>query len=102
MLFYRVSFSQVAFFTPFCEHLKMPTDHTSHDEGVLAAFANAIRAERKMRGISQENLAAMAGINRGYMGYIERGQQNPTLLLMLRIASALEISLSQLIRNADL
>lgn len=80
----------------------MPAEYSSLEANALEAFASAVRAERKKRGISQEGLAALAGINRGYMGHIERGSQNPTLLLMLRISVALDIPLAELVAVSGL
>ena len=80
----------------------MTATYSPPEAAALQSFASAVRAERKRRGISQENLAALAKVNRGYMGHIERGGQNPTLLLMMRIAAALELSLGQLLHSAEL
>ena len=45
----------------------------------MIAFGKRVREVRKGRGISQERLAEMAGIDRSYMGNIERGEKNITL-----------------------
>jgi len=47
----------------------------------------------------QETLALACGLHRNVPGKIERGQQNPTLKTLLRIAQALGVSLSQLVKN---
>jgi transcriptional regulator with XRE-family HTH domain len=52
-------------------------------------------------GISQEELAALAEVDRSYMGGIERGDHNPTLMTMLRVANALGTSLHALIEAAN-
>lgn len=52
--------------------------------------------------LSQEELAARAGIHRNYTGEIERGQRNVAIVNMTRIARALGVSLATLIRDADL
>lgn len=58
----------------------------------LVNFGNRIRAIRKEKNLSQEELAALANIDRSYMGHIERGEKNVTLTKIHQIADALEIS----------
>jgi|PersoiStandDraft_1058852.scaffolds.fasta_scaffold07731_5 transcriptional regulator with XRE-family HTH domain len=65
---------------------------------VQIAFGKAVRRVRKTKKISQEKLAALAGINRGYMGSVERGERNLALQNMEKIARALGVKLSQIIR----
>ena len=68
----------------------------------LKAFGVVVRAERNSQGISQEALADLAGIDRSYMGGIERGEHNVALINIQRIASALEITISELMSRAKL
>jgi len=70
--------------------------------GDLAALGAAIRLHRKSIGVSQEELADLAQIDRSHMGKIERGERNVSVLNVLRIAHALSITLSQLSATADL
>ncbi len=58
----------------------------------LQTFGQKIRKLRKQRGFSQEQLADLAGIDRSYMGHIERGEKNITLLKIYQISNALNIS----------
>ncbi len=51
---------------------------------------------RKRQGLSQERLAERASISAQYVSNIERGKENPTLDLLLRLAEALRVSLGQL------
>lgn len=55
-----------------------------------------IREIRKNQAISQEQLAERAGISAQYVSNIERGKENPTLDLLLRLADALKVSLGQM------
>ena len=55
-----------------------------------------IREIRKSQGISQEQLAERADISAQYVSNIERGKENPTLDLLLRLAEALRVSLGQM------
>ena len=49
---------------------------------ILREFGEKIRGLRKARGISQEELAEMAGLHRTYIGMIERAEKNITLILI--------------------
>jgi transcriptional regulator with XRE-family HTH domain len=51
--------------------------------------------------LSQEKLAALAGIHRNYAGAVERGEKNIALLNMTRLAKALRISLADLIQEME-
>ena len=63
----------------------------------MIAFGKRVREMRKSKGISQERLAEMAGIDRSYMGNIERGEKNITLKKAYEICDALEIEIQDLI-----
>jgi len=67
------------------------------DKSILKTFGAQVRKLRKERGMTQEQLADAAGIERSYMGTIERGERNPTLLKVYRIAKALKVSAGQLL-----
>ena len=68
----------------------------------LVAIGSVIRAERVARLISQETLAHNADVDRSYMGGIERGEHNMTVMNLLRIADQLQIDVSELMRRAGL
>ncbi|EGR0581319.1 helix-turn-helix transcriptional regulator [Vibrio cholerae] len=63
----------------------------------LVAFGERVRHIRKEKGLSQEALADLAGIDRSYMGHIELGDQNITLTKIYQISEALRVSVSDLI-----
>jgi transcriptional regulator with XRE-family HTH domain len=67
----------------------------------LLKIGSAVRRARKERGLSQEVLAVDAGVDRSYMGGIERGEHNLTVMSLLRIASALDCKASSLLAEAD-
>src|SRR4051794_11155835 len=73
----------------------------SMDSDLSVRFGAAVRELRRTRGLSQEGLAALAGIDRAYMGGIERGQRNPTLSMIQRVAEGLEIPMSELFREIE-
>ena len=84
------------------EHQGMPISSPSAQEAALVAFGKAVRAERAELGVSQEELALRSGIDRSYLGAIERGEQNAGLLHLIRIASALGVSLTKIVGEAGL
>jgi len=58
-----------------------------------------IQRLRRRRGMTQEELAFEAEIDLTYMGGIERGRRNPSLLIMVRIAEALSVPLPKLLSD---
>jgi transcriptional regulator with XRE-family HTH domain len=67
----------------------------------LAKFGLKIRQCRKLIGLSQEELADKTEIHRTYIGGIERGERNPTLLMILRLAQALKVHPKQLLEDPE-
>lgn len=63
----------------------------------LVSFGKKVRQLRKEKGFSQERLADLSGIDRSYMGHIERGSQNITLSKIHQIAEALGVPASELL-----
>lgn len=57
-----------------------------------------VKRIRKERGWSQEQLAFESGLHRTYIGGIERGARNPTILTLARLAKTLEVPVDQLIK----
>jgi len=62
--------------------------------GLLRAVGEEIQQRRLAKGLSQEKLAEKAGLHRNFIGLIERGQRNSTLLTMQAITDALKIQMS--------
>ncbi|WP_347341075.1 helix-turn-helix domain-containing protein [Bradyrhizobium hipponense] len=60
-----------------------------------ALVARNVRRIRVERGISQEKLAYEAGVDRSYLGCLERQSKNPTIDLLSRIAETLDVQLSE-------
>jgi transcriptional regulator with XRE-family HTH domain len=60
-------------------------------------FGKNVRKYRQQRKLTQEQLAFEAEIDLTYMGGIERGRRNPSLLVMARIADALGVQLLKLL-----
>ena len=55
-----------------------------------------IKQMRTKLNCTQEELAFKVGVDRSYMGFVERGEKNPTLLTMMKIAIALKIPVKEL------
>jgi transcriptional regulator with XRE-family HTH domain len=68
----------------------------------LRAIGALIRKMRKDLGYSQEAFADEVGIDRSYMGGIERGEHNLALMNLLKISKSLRLPLSQLFSGAKL
>lgn len=78
-----------------------PAGATTFDAELALVFGAAVRATRTERGIAQESLAHLAGIERSHMGKIERGEHMPTLAIIFRIAAALECSTAELLSRTE-
>ena len=68
------------------------------DPSALKILGKRVATLRKEKGISQEKLASGAGIERSYMGAIERGERNPSYDKLVSIAKALGILVSELVK----
>jgi transcriptional regulator with XRE-family HTH domain len=68
----------------------------SRKHAELIALGAKIRKERIRRGLSQEAFADAVDLDRAYMGRIERGENNPTVLTVYRIAKALKLAPARL------
>jgi transcriptional regulator with XRE-family HTH domain len=62
-------------------------------------FGRAVRRYRLRLKISQEELAARAGLDRSYIGQVERGETNISLLNLVRIAGALQVGPEKLVKG---
>ncbi len=68
------------------------------DKVILKLFGERVRVLRQARGISQEALALAAGLDRTYVGGVERGERNISLMNIQKIAQALDMSPGDLLR----
>lgn len=66
---------------------------------LLNKFGEKVRGERLKKGLSQEDLAEKAGVHRTYIGMIERGEKNITLMNIKKVANALELKIDQLLSD---
>jgi transcriptional regulator with XRE-family HTH domain len=72
------------------------------DDNILQSFGDTIRSLRKKRNISQEELAHLSNLDRSYIGGVERGERNISLINIVKISNALNISLSHLFSKINL
>ncbi|MDW9354122.1 helix-turn-helix domain-containing protein [Sinorhizobium meliloti] len=62
------------------------------DSQLLKLIGGNIRRLRKRAGLSQEQLGLISGLDRTYIGGVERGERNPTVLTLFHIAKNLDTS----------
>jgi transcriptional regulator with XRE-family HTH domain len=79
----------------------MPNPSRNRQDPILLSLGGAIKRIRLSKNISQEKLALLAEVDRSYMGRVERGDNNVAILTLARIACALDISVSELIQEAN-
>ena len=65
-------------------------------DAIVAAFGAHIRSLRLERGLSQEDVAHLAGIHVTYLSGIERGKRNPSLKNLRKLAGALGVEVGEL------
>lgn len=68
------------------------------DEKILIKFGERIRTLRKENKWSQEKLAEKTGFHRTYIGMIERGERNPSLVSINVFAETFGINISELLK----
>lgn len=66
-------------------------------ESILIKLGKRVREERLKKSLSQEQLAELANVHRTYIGMIERGEKNISLLSIERISKALKIPIAELL-----
>lgn len=68
------------------------------DSDVAARLANNVAQLRETRGVTQEQMAKLAGVPRATWAHLESGHANPTLAVLNRCAGALQVTIEELIR----
>lgn len=78
----------------------MPAD-TTWSQAVRKTFGDRVRAVRNRAGVSQEELALRCGLDRSYIGQVERGERNLSLENIYRIAGGLGVRACDLLVELD-
>lgn len=68
---------------------------------ILKTLAKRIKERRKALGLSQEELAFRANLDRTYISGIERGTRNPTITSLISIIEALDLPVSVLFKDIE-
>lgn len=71
-------------------------------DSVLVRFGRRVRELRKKKGLSQEALALEAGLDRSYIGGVERGERNISLVSIYKITTALGVQVAELFSDSGL
>ena len=77
----------------------MPPTH--RNPALAAAFGQVVRELRIEKGVAQEALALIAETDRSYFGRIERGEKQPSLDIVFRIATALGVRAEELVARTS-
>lgn len=80
----------------------MPNLSPNRHNPTLIALGDAIRRIRKRKNLSQEQLALLAGADRSHLGRIERGDNEIAVLLLVRLAQAMEVTVTEVMQEAAL
>jgi transcriptional regulator with XRE-family HTH domain len=74
---------------------------TSFEPKAAAAFGAVVRDERVKLGVAQDQFALIANVDRSYFGKLERGERQPSLALILRIAGGLQMPAAELVSKVE-
>lgn len=69
------------------------------NDDVKITFGHRVRALRKRAGLSQEQFALKCGLDRTYIGGVERGERNISIVNIEKIARAIDLSLKDLFED---
>jgi len=89
------------------EPLKFPAPaanklNPSDTEDIRKRLGQRIREYRERKGYSQDVLAELSGLNRSYIGALERGEHNPGINNIVRVAEGLDVSIGQLFKEGPM
>jgi transcriptional regulator with XRE-family HTH domain len=80
----------------------VPNLSTRRQDPALVSLGDAIRSMRVSKDITQEGLALLAGVDRSYVGRVERGDNNVAVLTLIKIAHAMNVTVAELMMEAAL
>jgi transcriptional regulator with XRE-family HTH domain len=70
-------------------------------DNISAVFGQVLREQRNSRGISQEDLALSANVDRTFVSQMERGIRQPSITTLIKLAGALNIAPSLLVQKVE-
>jgi len=76
-------------------------DFVDEEDCVLRDFGERLRILRKKRCLTQQMLGERAGVSYKYLGEIERGEKNPSVTILFKLAAALEVNPAELVCVLD-
>ena len=68
---------------------------------IEAAFGEVIRELRKLKSLSQEDVAYESGLDRSFISLLETGRQQPSLITIFQLAKALGVSPAQIMTSVE-
>lgn len=77
----------------------MAKKRSSSEKALLKRFGSQVRKVRQEKGLSQEELALESDLDRSYIGGVERGERNLSLLNLFKLSKALSVPPSKLLEN---
>lgn len=77
-------------------------NENKHSNSLLLWLGKKIKQLRHNKGVSQEELADIVGVHRTYIGMIERGEKNITILTLSKFVKALDTDLATLLQGAEI
>lgn len=79
----------------------MPYFHAMKEKDLPKAFGIALKKFRNDAGISQDALAKYCKLDRTFISLLERGERQPTISTLYKVAAALDITVQQLLTQVD-
>ena len=76
-------------------------ENPAYDIEIVSAIGGNIRSLRLARKLTQDELSSKAGISANYLGEIERGEKNPTGLVIYKLAHVLKASVLEIMPDAE-
>ncbi|WP_293765118.1 helix-turn-helix domain-containing protein [uncultured Aquitalea sp.] len=81
--------------------VNITTDSGADARSISAALAARLKAHRKSRKLSLDELSRLAGVSKGMLVEIEKGEANPSIAILCKIAAALGVSVADIVNVAS-